>query len=192
MPVNYSVKTQQGFTLIELVIGMTVMVVAIGFMMAAMLPREKQSADQIHLIRAAELGQSLMNEITSKAFDENTDRAGGLVRCNETGGIACTAYDELQAEAGETRANFDDVDDFNGLTNLNDALGGDIAAQYNGFNVNIDVAYDNNFDGTFDVGSDDYSGNSITNVNLAKRITIRVTTPLGTPIVFANYKANIE
>ncbi|TRX52802.1 prepilin-type N-terminal cleavage/methylation domain-containing protein [Thalassomonas sp. M1454] len=191
MPVNAS-KFQQGFTLIELVIGMTVMVVAIGFMMAAMLPREKQSADQIHLIRAAELGQSLMNEITSKSFDENTDRTGGLLRCNETGAVACTGYDELRAEAGESRANFDDVDDFNGLTNLSDALGEDIAQQYFGFNVSVNVTYDNNYNGTFDAGSDDYSGNIITNTDLVKRITIVVTTPLGTPITFANYKANIE
>ena len=120
------------------------------------------------------------------------------VRCNETNeiegadDIACTAFDQLEADAGETRANFDDVDDFNGLTNLNDALGEDIATQYNGFNVNVSVVYDNNFNGIFDTGSDDYSVNSVTNVNLAKRITITVTTPLGTPVVFANYKANIE
>ncbi|WNC72906.1 prepilin-type N-terminal cleavage/methylation domain-containing protein [Thalassotalea psychrophila] len=187
MVVNFkSYKFQQGFTLIELVLGMTVIVVVIGFMMAAMLPKEKESADQIHLIRAAELGQSLMNEITSKAFDQNSDLSGGLLRCNETGFQACTTSANLGSE-GETRTFYNDVDDFNGLSSIEDALGSDISELYNNFSIFVSVNYDNNYDGITDI----YDG-TIDNSQLTKRITITVTTPLGTPITFAVFKANFE
>ncbi|WNC68130.1 prepilin-type N-terminal cleavage/methylation domain-containing protein [Thalassotalea nanhaiensis] len=180
-----STKYQQGFTLIELVIGMTVMVVAIGFMMAAMLPKEKESADQIHLIRAAELGQSLMNEITSKAFDQNSDLSGGFLRCNETGFQPCST---VLGKEGENRTTFNDVDDYNGLTSIEDALGNDVSERYRNFSVLVSVQYDNDYDGG---SSDSYSG-VIDNSALAKLITITVTTPLGTPITLATYKANFE
>lgn len=180
-----SSKRQQGFTLIELVLGMTVMVVVIGFMMAAMLPKEKQSADQIHLIRAAELGQSLMNEITSKAFDQNSDLSGGLLRCNETGFQACSS---ILGKEGENRTTFNDVDDYHGLTSIEDALGNDVSDRYRGFSVLVSVQYDNNYDGG---SSDSYNG-VIDNSPLAKLITITVTTPLGTPVTLATYKANFE
>ena len=183
-----SARKQHGFTLIELIIGMTMMVIGIGFIMAAMLPREQQSADQIHLIRAAELGQSLMNEITSKAFDHNSDLSGGLLRCNETGWPACTPSVGLGSD-DEERSSYNDVDDFNGLTNFEDALGSNVSSLYVGFSVNVQVFYDSNYDGISDI----YLGDgSEENNALAKLITITVTTPLGSPITFANYKANFE
>ncbi|WP_068544954.1 type II secretion system protein [Thalassotalea crassostreae] len=183
-----NLRKQHGFTLIELIIGMTMMVIGIGFIMAAMLPREQQSADQIHLIRAAELGQSLMNEITSKAFDQNSDLSGGVLRCNETGWQACTASANLGNES-EERTSYNDVDDFNGLSNFEDALGSNISGLYVGFSVNVQVFYDNNYDGISDVYLADGSEE---NSSLAKLISITVTTPLGTSITFANYKANFE
>lgn len=181
-----SSKYQQGFTLIELVLGMTLMVVVVGFMLVAMLPKEQESADQIHMIRAAELGQSLMNEITSKAFDQHSDLSGGLLRCNETGFQACTNSSNLGSD-GENRSTFNDVDDYDGFSDLEDALGSDVSELYRGFSVFVSVAYDNNYDGTVD----SYDG-TIDNLPLAKLITITVTTPLGTPITFAVYRANFE
>ena len=183
-------KNVSGFTLIELIIGMTLMVLAISFMLAAMLPKEKESADQIHLIRAAEFAQSLMNEITSKAFDHESDLSGGMLRCNETGWQVCTSYDSLGPE-GEIRSAYNDVDDFHGLTNFEDALDGNLADAYAGFSLLITVQYDNNYNGIFD-SSDTYNETTPNNISLAKLITITVTTPLGTPIKFATYKANYQ
>ncbi|OUS30583.1 hypothetical protein A9Q98_04900 [Thalassotalea sp. 42_200_T64] len=178
---------QAGFTLIELVIGMTMMVVAIAFMMAAMLPKERESADQIHLIRAAELGQSLLNEISSKAFDQQSDFNGGVLRCNETGWKPCTPSLTLGVDGAETRTQYNDVDDYHGLNIFENALGSDINDIYRGFSVRVNVVYDNNYDGN----SDNYAA-TIDNALLAKLITITVTTPLGTAITFATYKANFE
>ncbi|WOH35892.1 prepilin-type N-terminal cleavage/methylation domain-containing protein [Thalassotalea fonticola] len=183
-------KYQQGFTLIELVLGMTVMVVVIGFMMVAMLPKEQESADQIHLIQATELAQSFVNEITAKAFDENSDMSGGLIRCNETGGSACTSSNSLGAEE-LVRSLYDDVDDYDGLNSsvndLEDSLGSSIEDIYHNFHVQVSVYYDNNYDGI----ADSYDG-TLDNSILVKLITITVTTPLDTRIAFAVYKANIE
>ncbi len=46
-------------------------------------PTEQKSADQILQVKAAELGQSLLNDISSRAFDEKSDMVGGLLRCDE-------------------------------------------------------------------------------------------------------------
>ncbi|MEW6997617.1 prepilin-type cleavage/methylation domain-containing protein [Colwelliaceae bacterium BS250] len=181
---------QQGFTLIESVLGMTVMVVAIGFMLTIMLPKEQESADQIHLIQATELAQSFINEITAKAFDENSDMTGGVIRCNETGSVACTATSDLGAEEA-SRNLYDDVDDYKGLNSnvedLEDALGNSISTLYTNFHVQINVIYDNNYDGVEDI----YDG-TLDDESLAKLITVIVTTPLNTRVAFAVYKANIE
>ncbi|KGJ98944.1 type II secretion system protein [Thalassotalea sp. ND16A] len=193
MPVNHLHRSipghhkQAGFTLIELVIGMTFMVVVIGFMMAAMMPKERESADQIHLLRAAELGQSLLNEIRSKAFDQQSDFNGGVLRCNETGWRPCTSSLTLGVDGAETRADYNDVDDYHGLDVFEDALGRDINDIYRGFSVRIKVVYDNNYDGN----SDNYAA-IIDNALLAKLITVTVTTPLETEVTFATYKANVE
>lgn len=180
-------KKAKGFTLIELVIGMTTMVVAIGFMMSAMLPKEKESVDQILMMKAAELGQSLVNEISSKAFDQASLVTQGDLRCSETTSIACTKSSDLGNEESNNRKLFNDVDDYADPFALEDALGSDIAAQYRNFSVVVRVSYDNNFDGV----SDTYTGD-INNNAIAKMVTIEVTTPLGTPITFTFYKANFE
>lgn len=189
MPVT-NAKTQQGFTLIELIIGMTTMVVAIGFMMAAMLPKEKESVDQILMMKAAELAQSLVNEISSKAFDQASLITQGDLRCSESGSIGCTAWNNLGNEESNNRALFNDVDDYNDPFALEDALGSDIAEQYRNFSVAVSVAYDNDYNGVLDA-SDKYAGGT-NNGAIAKIINVVVTTPLGTPVEFTFYKANFE
>ncbi len=186
MPVNFSKRSYpktplaKGYTLIELVIGFTVLAVALGVVLMGMLPREKQSADLIHMIRAAELGQSLMNEITAKPFDELT-MAGSLTRCNEEPAFPCTSPGNLGTDGESTRSQFNDVDDYDGLSLIGDSLG-DL---YKDFTVSVQVFYDNNYDGI---------ENTSFNVDdpLAKLITITVTTPLGTPVTFSSYRANYE
>jgi prepilin-type N-terminal cleavage/methylation domain-containing protein len=68
---------QSGFTLIEIIVGIVVLSISYALLTSLIYPLASQSAAQIHQIRAAELGQSMVNEILGKAFDENSDMSGG-------------------------------------------------------------------------------------------------------------------
>lgn len=171
-------SVQRGFTLIEIIIGIVVFAIALTIITPLISPAEENSADQIHQIKAAELAQSLMNDIMNHSYDENSDRAGGVVRCNDEP-YSCTDVDDLGVDAGEDendRNTFDDVDDFNGFTLKTDAIGSNLSSQYNNFEVNVLVSY---------------NGRAM---NLppsrAKQIIITVTTPLGTDVVFTAFRAD--
>ena len=108
-----------GFTLIELVIGIVVLSISFTVLFQMILPTATQGATQIHQIRAAELGQSIMSEIMGKAFDDNSDMMGGMLRCGEdldqdgTVDQECTVVsgNASDSEEGNNRSLFDDVDD---------------------------------------------------------------------------------
>lgn len=170
----------RGFTLIELIVGVVVLSISFSLLITLILPLSEKSAEQLHQVRAAELGQSMMNEILARAFDENSDMAGGLVRCGENGTV-CTSVGSLGAEISETEsALYDDVDDyinFDFSTEKN-ALGESFIDLYPGFNVAITVSYSH------------FSPNDSNVIELAKRITITVTTPQSFDFVFSFYRAN--
>jgi len=183
-----------GFTLIELVIGIVVLSLSFSIIFTMILPTATQSAVQIHQVRAAELGQSIMNEIMGKAFDQNSDRMGGLGRCGESidtdfnGEVDnCTTNESFGPDTNETsRSLYNDVDDYNGYTGLEDSLSvnsdEDLHAIYSGFTVSIKVCNDSNYDGACETDN--------TSNNIAKLITITVTTAEGIDITFSSYKAN--
>lgn len=190
-------KTEiSGFTLIELVIGIVVLSLSFTVLFQMILPTATQGATQIHQIRASELGQSLMSEIMGKAFDENSDMIGGELRCGEDvdqdgiigtiGTAEQTCSTTLENEEGNDRSLFDDVDDYNYYSNnsiiedsLNSGTDTDLSELYKGFTVNIDVINDGNYDGSSD------------NINnIAKLITITVTTAEEVEITFSSYKFN--
>lgn len=169
-------KRSQGFTLIELIVGIVVLTISLSIVSTLIAPAEEKSADNILQIKASELGQSLMNDIMSRAFDDNSDMSGGRIRCDETGALACTTV--LASELGETkRSQYNDVDDFNGYDELLNSTNEVIDSGYDQFIIKVTVSYA----GT-ELGLADNS--------LAKRITVSVTTPLGTAIEFTSHKAN--
>jgi MSHA pilin protein MshD len=174
---------RSGFTLIELVIGIVVFSIALTLFTSLIVPQAIRSVDPIFQVRAAELGQSLVNEITSKSFDEKSDRTGGATICDAT----CIGSINLGPDSGESRANFDDVDDYNGLNvsdgNIKNSLnettilnGNNI---YQGFSLNVSVVYDAAMDGTAD-----------TAVGNTKLITVTVTTPNDEDIIFSSFRSN--
>jgi MSHA pilin protein MshD len=171
----------KGFTLIETVIGIVVLSIAFSVLITLIYPMTEQSADQLHQIKAAELGQSMLNEIQQKAFDENSDKTGGLIRCGESSAPACSSA--MGAEGGETRATYDDVDDYNEINKgdtIQNSLNDDsLAALYKGYSIDVTVCNDG-----------DYNGQCDASTNVAKRITVTVTTPTGFDIVFSTYRAN--
>ncbi|OUR77240.1 MSHA biogenesis protein MshD [Colwellia psychrerythraea] len=178
-PTSYS-KNISGFTLIEIIVGMVVLSISLSIVSTLIAPAEQKSADQILQVKAAELAQSFLNDISARAFDQNSDMAGGLVRCGEPndGSNPCTEPDELGPELGETtRDTFNDVDDYNGYGDKFNAQGDALHNSYTNFDVEVEVIYDGLSLGFID--------------NMAaKRITVTITTPLGTAIKFATHKAN--
>lgn len=172
-------KVNAGFTLIETIVGIVVLSISFSILTTLIYPLANQSAEQVHQIRAAELGQSMINEILGRAFDENSLIAGGFTRCGESG-VPCSA---IGVDSGEAdRVNYDDVDDYDAINfgnTIENSLGEDISGKYVGFSLNIDVINDANFNGTG-------TGNNST----AKLITITVRTPQNFDFVFAVYKVN--
>lgn len=186
-----------GFTLIELVAGIIVFSIVVTVVALLVAPQATRSVQPIFQVRATELAQGLFNEITAKAFDENSDFSGGTIRCDELnsdfpiGFTApnCTEPNDLGAEEAN-RADFDDIDDYNDLVigddevitnSLNQPIVDGITGQniYDGFVVSISVFYDNDFNGLPDSGR-----------SHRKAIQITVTPPNNTPLVFTTYKSN--
>jgi MSHA pilin protein MshD len=182
---------QQGFTLIETIVGIVVLSIAFSIFTTLIYPLANQSAEQVHQIKAAELGQSMINEILGKAFDENAEMSGGFYRCgedqNNDGEIKATdketCSDVLDNEEAGERELFDDVDDYNGLSIIESSLGDSdsIGEIYVGYAVNVQVINDSDYDGDNDGGDNNYT---------AKLITVTVITPQDFDFVFSVYRVN--
>jgi MSHA pilin protein MshD len=180
----------KGFTLIETIVGLVVLAVSFSVITTLIYPIAEQSSEQLHQIKAAELGQSILNEIQSKAFDQSSDMAGGLFRCGEYA-VACSTV--MGPENGidgrpdfneDSRDLFNDADDYNdliyGVGNIENSQG-QIFNLYTGYAMSVRVCNDS-----------DYDGDCSTNIDnsTAKLITVIVTTPTNLDIVFATYKVN--
>jgi MSHA pilin protein MshD len=179
------ISKQQGFTLIEIIVGIVVLSVTYAVLTSLIYPMASQSAAQVHQIRAAELGQSMINEILGKAFDENSDMSGGFVRCGEISASSCTLSVNLGADGSEQRIDFNDVDDYNSIDFgevIVNSEGNSLADIYTGFTMNVSVINDSDFSGTYQSGVDDDK--------TAKLITITVRSPQSDDYVFSVYKAN--
>jgi len=175
---NKTLKTKErGFTLIEIIIGIVILSISLAIVSSLIAPTEEQSADNLLQIKAAELGQSLLNDISSRAFADNSDMTGGKFRCNEAGQATCTEPLGPDGIAENSRDNYNDVDDFHGYSENKDVLGLGLDSSYDSFAIAVDVIY----------AGDDLG---LADNKLAKRITVSVTTPLGTEIKFATHKAN--
>ncbi|MFD2167778.1 prepilin-type N-terminal cleavage/methylation domain-containing protein [Thalassotalea euphylliae] len=176
----------RGFTLIELIIGIVVFAISLTMVVRFVVPASTQSASQLQQIKAAELGQSLLNEILGKSFDENSDRAGGVIRCGEENNsgvlVGCTDHNNLGSDTGEDRTTFDDVDDYIDFT-FADSLDNSYANEYQGFNITINVFYDSNLNDVNDVDESLPIGN-------IKYVQIDVVTPASETITFAAYRTN--
>ncbi|REL36677.1 type II secretion system protein [Thalassotalea euphylliae] len=187
-------KKTKGFTLIELIIGIVVLSISFSVITSLVIPTTVQSANQLHQIRAAELGQTVMNEILARSFDENSDHVGGIVRCSSS---TCSSAGALGPDGvipnQETRENYNDVDDFQCYDTSNPEQSFDLTCAnlvnwgkapytsdiYRNFRVAINVFYDGNYDGINDNG---YA--------VAKRIGVEVRAPDGEIIAFSTYKVN--
>lgn len=176
----FIVPPAKGFTLLETVIGIVVLGVSFSLLTSLIYPFSERSAEQIHQVKAAELAQSMMNEIQNKAFDDNSDMAGGRERCGEPLLAICSTT--MGPESGEVRETFDDVDDYHGLTYNPGEIEnsqGQLLSPYEGYTMTITVCNDSDYDGSCD-----------TNTSTAKLIHVEVITPMDFTVDFSTYRAN--
>lgn len=187
---------QSGFSLIETVIGIAVFAVAMTFILTAFLPMVSKQAEPVYQLRAAELGQAMLDDALSRSFDENSDRtgrteSGKYLYC---GDIASSNIDKEQSsgscssslgpEGQETYAQFNDVDDFNAY--CQQAISGATLAQWQGLDTSL---YDHYSIQVCVVQAPELVGLSARQ-DVAKRITVTVTTPSGEQIPFTAYRSN--
>jgi len=198
-------RSQRGVTLIELVIFITITSIALISVLSIYLTSSRYSADPMIRIRSIQLGQSFLEEILLKNYDDNTPNGGGCVTYGANSRCASTtaANTGLQAEAGENRATYDDVDDYHDLAYCgNDvasadaactsacqpilnAAGNNIATEYSGFSVCVRVAFAGGEMNAVAPGT----GTTVL-ANDAKRIDVIVTDHLDSRMVFSAYRTN--
>lgn len=167
---------RHGFTLIELIVLIAVLGLALTGVTLAINHSAQQAPMALMQTRAMEIAQSYLEEILQKRFDQNTGQ-GGIPRCDSTDNNARTCSSTLGPD-GETRATYNDVDDYNGISDSPPVTAtGTSLTDYNGYRVQVSVVYAGN-----ELG---YSSN-----RHAKRITVTVTTPLGNTIPVSAYRVN--
>ncbi|MBU0675379.1 MAG: prepilin-type N-terminal cleavage/methylation domain-containing protein [Proteobacteria bacterium] len=135
-------SAQRGFTLLELIITMIIL----GFASLIMIPfitAIGHSPDPVIRQRAVALGQAMMDEITSKKWDENTPLGGGPIGpTTESARGTVIAPSLIGPDGAETRATFDDVDDYDGLTATDIFQNQDgVTFTLNGYNRTVIVSY---------------------------------------------------
>lgn len=113
-------KAQHGFTLIESIVAMVVMGIAMTILFSIFFPRVEDSGRPQYIVRASALGQSVMNTILSRGFDDESDPSGSVVRCDDGANpdlVDVTAPECIGAtgpDSEESPDDFDDVDDYIG------------------------------------------------------------------------------
>ncbi|MCG7570399.1 prepilin-type N-terminal cleavage/methylation domain-containing protein [Pseudoalteromonas sp. CNC9-20] len=177
----------RGFTLVELILGIVIFAIAMVIVFTLIAPQARQSAEPLVQVKAAKLGQSLMNEILGKAYDENSDRSPPFQRCDEKP-VGCTLAANLGEDTGESdsgnvcggRVNYDDVDDYIDMPQqpVCDAQGSPLL-DYGQYRANVSVVYDQ-----------DYTQSTSDTGDSAKRVDISVFAPNGEVYRFQIYRGN--
>lgn len=184
-------KRQQGLSLIELITGIVVLAIALSLITAVLGPLYIKSTDPWHQVRATELGQSMLNDIMARGFDQQSPRSGSMLRCGESGAPACTVQSNdgnWPADPGEQNADnrlrFNDIDDFHNFTAngtvLTNILAEDLADVYRNYQLRVSVSY---------AGAGEVGGISLA-ADQVKLITVTVRTPTGSELQFSSYKGN--
>jgi MSHA pilin protein MshD len=153
---------EYGVTLVELVVAIVVIGFALAGIMVVIVRNVSSSADPVIWHQAVAVAEAYLEEILTKDYVSN-------------------------GTAGENRATYDDVDDYNNLANNGcltttaacPTLGscacdqnGDPIAGLAGYNVNVQVIPDT------------------LNGVAAKRVQVTVTTPAGSSLVISGYRTN--
>jgi len=169
-------EQHSGFTLVELIVTMMIMSFAVLGITYALSFAFSHQSDGLWQARSVALAQSYIEEIMARRYDENSP-LGGVPPCS-LATVACSAV----GNDGETRATFDDVDDYHGLDESPPRDADDaVRAGYTGYRVQVQVAY-------ADAGQ--IAGLGLDDTTDAKVITVTVTPPVASPMSFPVVRGN--
>lgn len=158
MNIKRASGVQRGVTLIELVISIVVISLGVAGVLLAIDRAGRSSGDPVILNQAVAIGEAYLEEILPKNFaDPDQPESGG-------------------PEAGETRPTYDDVSDYNGLSDAGarDQANNPISG-LGAYTVNVTVV-NAALNG---IGAAD-----------AKRINVRVTGPFGVDVTMTGHRTN--
>ena len=156
----------KGFSLIELVITIVVLGIALSALSGSLFNSVGRNADPLWQSKASQLSQAYLDEILSMRYQESSPLGGGSIgSCNEDG-----------SEEGVDRSLFDDVDDYDGLTETADFLDTATTSSYSGYSVVIAVTCKDHLhaDSTY-----------------SKLIKLTITSPANQSLVFSVLRADI-
>lgn len=157
----------RGATLVELVMTIVIISVAIAGVVGAFSLIAGRSADPLNQTRAVELAQLYVDEILTKKYDHNTPQGG----VPKYAGVCI-----IGAEGGETRASYNDVDDYDAIDDEAPQTGMGLLDGYGGFRVSVTV---------------ECAGDEVGLATAeAKRIDLTITPPGASAFQFSAYRAN--
>ncbi|MFQ5803016.1 MAG: hypothetical protein ACE5JQ_08995 [Candidatus Methylomirabilales bacterium] len=147
-------RDERGFTLVDLILVIIIVAIAIPPMLTLFIQMVSGSTFGVTVTRANALASTLREEIQSKKWDESAPPPSVM----------------LGPETGESRATFDDVDDFDGLDESppRDSQGA-ILVGFTGFRQQVSVCYVANTD--FDT--------CLGGITMYKQVKVTVTDPEG-------------
>lgn len=181
-----------GVTLVELVIVILILGIALTGVTQMLGDLTVRGASTYEDTRAIELAESLISEIRSRRFDENSP-VNGVPPCDGlSGDRPCTASEEFGPDNAEasipySRNLFDDVDDYHGLDEgrgsetghpLVDATGTTRGDGYTGFRVQVEVVYSGDVDPISKTKTD------------GKKVVITIDQPSGDTLSMSFHVAN--
>lgn len=173
----------KGFTLIEMIIVIVVMAIAITGISVSLFPQGRQSAEQVAAVKASELGRAVMDEIMGRNFDQNSGPYGGLPECNPAIN-GCTPPGAFGTDGEANKSEFNDVDDFHGLSgDATDVLGGTLSEGYAGYQIDVEVVYDQEVSGVMQRANPGVQTHY-------KRVNVTVTDRQGNQYPFAAIRGN--
>jgi MSHA pilin protein MshD len=157
-----------GFTMIELILIIIVVGIAVPPLIMVFAESMNRRADSDLVGTSAQLGHSLIEEIKTRRWDENTPAGGGRTGTR-------TPEGDLGPDLGENgRAKYNDVDDYsdiNGQSPPEDCLGSPMM-EFAGFTQSVAVEYVKPSGTSFVPTSPDGSD--------YKRVTVSVSSAAGT------------
>lgn len=198
LPVDKARNLTAGFTLIELIMA----IIILGFVSLIMIPlisSISQSPDPVIRQRGLALGQGLMDEITAKKWDESAPMGGGPVCTSESPNQAtrpslidncltvATPVAALGSEVGEGRVDYDDVDDYQGLSGSDSFVDhNNVPFTLTGYGYTTTVDYIASTAATVTATAPP----PLAVTSDTKRIVVRVTTPRGETLVLVALACN--
>jgi MSHA pilin protein MshD len=144
-----SIRAQSGFSLIELIVTIVILGIAVSAFMMIVSDSVSRSADPMLRTQASAIGHAYLEEVLSMPY-------------NDPDGVG-----------GETRANFDDVMDYNGLSDTGARdINGNLIAALAAYNITVAVTDAN------------ISGQAM------RRVQVNVTQPNGETVTMTGYRGN--